>query len=418
MVGQPVNGLRDLMRPPLVSVVIPTHNRAAVLRDALDSVYAQEGLGRDFELEVIVVDDASTDSTPNLISQYSATKYIRLPTNRGASAARNAGIKASGGTYVALLDDDDVWLPHRLRVQLPVMEETPSIGVVYGQNLLQGDMFDQTWPDASRAPSGSVFRAFLLEDFIAVGSLLIRRSAFDQAGYFDENLMTQEHYEMCLRLAFHVPFRFLPGPVYIQRFSRHGKWFSNVQAGGFERSLPQVIEKALAVLPDTPQSAGLRAEARAALVCRVVDSMSLTGDFARMRDPFLAAIECSPDLIGQPFLRRAVRTVTRHLPLAPEPPSTAARRLASDILAAGRRHGRARSAELRSLLSVLWMEAANICGTEPNRSDFAAAQAAAHAVAYDPRHLAHAITWRYLVRGLFPGPRWDNVFALRRLTRR
>ena len=138
--------LRDL---PIVSVVIPTHNRAKLVSEAIDSVYQQEGLGKDFNIEIIVVDDASTDSTSEVIKGFPAVRYIRFSTNLGPAAARNAGIRASTGKYVAFLDDDDIWLPHRLRSQVPMLEANPSVGVVYGHGYTDGDGFSNViWPDA------------------------------------------------------------------------------------------------------------------------------------------------------------------------------------------------------------------------------------------------------------------------------
>src|SRR6516162_2547473 len=120
---------------PLVSVIIATRNRAALLGRALDSVFSQWGLGVEFDLDVIVVDDASTDSTATVVAEYPQVRYLRLSTQRGVSAARNAGIEASRGTFVCFLDDDDVWLPGRLRLQLPVLERHPEAGAVYSQVL-------------------------------------------------------------------------------------------------------------------------------------------------------------------------------------------------------------------------------------------------------------------------------------------
>lgn len=249
---------------PLVSVIIPTHNRAELLREALDSVYAQEDLGETFEIEVIVVDDASTDHTPDVVRACPEVRYLRHETNRGPSAARNTAIRASAGKYVALLDDDDLWYPHRLRVQVPLLEANPEVGVVYGQNNLKGEGRDIIWPDASRAPSGNVFRAFLMNDVIAIGSLLIRNDAFEKAGYFDETITmpSMEHYDMCVRLAFHVPFKFLPGPVYFHRFWRESGWLKSVLDGRYERDLPYVIDKALALLSDTAEHDTLRRDVR------------------------------------------------------------------------------------------------------------------------------------------------------------
>src|SRR5712691_1887639 len=264
----------ELRELPVVSVIIPTHNRADLLPEALDSVYAQEGLGECFEMQVIVVDDASTDATPQVMQQYPAVHYIRLATNQGESAARNAGIKASQGKYVAFLDDDDLWLPHRLRVQVPVLEENPEVGGVYGQNIIRGEGIENPgWPDAHRAPSGNVFQAFLLEDFISINTILVRREAFEKAGYFDESLKTMQYYDICLRLAFHVPFVFIPGSVAIQRYSRGGNWTVTVVGGVYEHTHTYVIERALGLLPDTAEYAEVKRQARAALFAEIAKSL-------------------------------------------------------------------------------------------------------------------------------------------------
>src|SRR6266545_3439367 len=180
-------GNGSLKEKPLVSVIIPTHNRANLLREALDSVYAQEGVGKQFEMEIVVVDDASSDATPETVRQYPEVQYIRHDTNQGESAARNTGIKASQGKYVAFLDDDDLWLPHKLSVQVPVLETHPEAGVVYGQNVIRNEGIDNLWPDTHRAPSGDVFCTFLVEDFITINTVVVRREVIRKAGYFDES---------------------------------------------------------------------------------------------------------------------------------------------------------------------------------------------------------------------------------------
>src|SRR3990172_6891706 len=260
---------------PVVSVIIPTHNRAELLSEALDSVYSQEGVGELFEMEVVVVDDASTDNTPDLVRAYPSIRYLRHETNRGPSAARNTAIRASTGKYVALLDDDDMWYPYRLRVQIPFLETNPHFGAVYGQNRLKGNGWDVTWPNAELAPSGNVFRAFLMNDVIAIGSLLIRKDAFEKAGYFDENITmpSMEHYDMCVRLAFHVPFKFVPGPVYFHRFWKEGGWLKSVLDGRYERDLPYVVDKALALLPNTIEQDTLRRDARNQAYWSIVDRL-------------------------------------------------------------------------------------------------------------------------------------------------
>ena len=102
-------------KKPLVSVIIPTFNRATMVVEAVDSVLAQSYQ----PLEIIVVDDGSTDDTAVRLSGYGERiKVIRRPLNRGVSAARNCGIRQSCGHYLALLDSDDLWLPDKIERQM------------------------------------------------------------------------------------------------------------------------------------------------------------------------------------------------------------------------------------------------------------------------------------------------------------
>src|SRR5688500_3105591 len=121
--GCMVTDLVDVKAAPLVSVIIPTHNRAPQLRAALRSVFAQEGRSDLFDLDVIVIDDASTDDTCDVVREFPLARYLRFDVNRGPSAARNAGINVCKGRYVAFLDDDDIWLSTHLKVQVPILEQ-------------------------------------------------------------------------------------------------------------------------------------------------------------------------------------------------------------------------------------------------------------------------------------------------------
>ncbi len=113
----------------------------------------------------------------------SPVQYLRFEYNRGPSRARNAGIAASTGRYVAFLDDDNIWLPTRMKVQVPILEQQHDIGVVYGHGLAK-DMHGNLvlWPQSG--PSGRVFEEFLVrtDDFINIDTLLVRRDAIDRAG--------------------------------------------------------------------------------------------------------------------------------------------------------------------------------------------------------------------------------------------
>jgi glycosyltransferase involved in cell wall biosynthesis len=147
---------------PLVSVIISTYSRAEQWPGALESARAQEGAGTDFDMEIIVIDDASTDATPTVLREYPEVRCLRLPSDRGGSAAKNAGINASRGEYIAFLDDDDYRLPHKLRRQVPVLEAHPEAHVAYSPYVIRlPDQSEAVYPDAD-APSGSVLDALIM----------------------------------------------------------------------------------------------------------------------------------------------------------------------------------------------------------------------------------------------------------------
>ena len=114
------------MHFPSVSVIIPTHNRGEMLRRAIDSVLSQTY--KDFEL--IIVSDGSADETDKVIVSYTdpRIRFLKHDKSRGASAARNTGIRASIGQYIAFLDDDDEWTLDKLEVQVPVIEKSAPEG--------------------------------------------------------------------------------------------------------------------------------------------------------------------------------------------------------------------------------------------------------------------------------------------------
>ncbi|TAK34595.1 MAG: glycosyltransferase family 2 protein, partial [Saprospiraceae bacterium] len=121
---------------PAVSVIIPTYNRAKTIERAIDSVLNQTFS----DLELIVVDDCSTDFTVDVIKQYTDERliYIRHENNRGEGGARNTGIRNSRAKYIAFLDSDDEWFPNKLEKQMPVIQESDSkVGIVYSHYIMQ-----------------------------------------------------------------------------------------------------------------------------------------------------------------------------------------------------------------------------------------------------------------------------------------
>lgn len=197
-----------------VSVIIPTRDRAILLKDAIESVLAVER--HDFDLEIIVVDDGSTDDTASVARKYPVL-YLQTPCV-GPSGARNAGILAAKGNFIAFLDDDDVWLPNNIGPQIRMFSANPSYGMVHAQVCLTGPDLKAThlvMPDGV-LPSGWIFRD-ILSHKTQLAAVLIRRDVLSETGLFDETLRDGEDWDLLLRIAQHYQIGRLRVPVALFR---------------------------------------------------------------------------------------------------------------------------------------------------------------------------------------------------------
>ena len=228
---------------PVVTAVLATCNRAELLREALDSVYAQEGQGDVFDLEVVVVDDASSDHTPDVVARYPAT-YIKLDANQGVAVALNTAMAASHGAYIGFLGDDDLWLPSRLRVQVPVFEANPDVALIYSSHLRAG--VEEVWNDLS----GQIFEELLKGNFISTITVLVRQSALSQVGDFEPSVAGTEDYDLWLRLAYHFRCLFVPGPLAVYRPSLGGLFKTTIATGASRDIHRRILKRALALIPD------------------------------------------------------------------------------------------------------------------------------------------------------------------------
>jgi glycosyltransferase involved in cell wall biosynthesis len=369
---------------PLVSVIIATHNRAGLLGRALESVFTQDRLGEQFDVEVIVVDDCSTDSTPDVVREYSQVRYLRLSTRRGVSGARNAGIEASRGAFICFLDDDDVWLPGRLKLQLPVFERHPEAGAVYSQ--VFHTQSGKAYPEPSRAVSGWIFEALLSGNRMCVHSVLIRREAFEKTGYFDESLSSYEDWDMWLRLSFHFPFVFVPGLVAVYLVSPRGLWQSGV---GAAENRARLIARALEMVPDSPQYAGLKRAARARVA--LADCPTWV--------KVLETLRTYPWVLRHDWARRYVTLWIRHLALKSESPLSTLRELCAQMKAAAPdRRVRSRWGA-RQTVAKSWAAIACSLAVNPARQR-EAAYAAARAVTLAPSLLIRGALAPIIVRGI------------------
>jgi len=187
----------------LVSVIIPTYNRAHLIGRAIESVLSQT-----YDcFEIVIVDDASTDGTERVIKHYTdkRIRYIRSDKNMGLGAARNIGIESARGKYIAFLDDDDLFEPRKLDVQVPILDNNPEFGFVYSDGLIfniEEPSKIELNPAVGRdSPREEFSRLFFMDPNIYVSSFLVRRACFEDVGFFNERLAHHHDGDMFLRIA-------------------------------------------------------------------------------------------------------------------------------------------------------------------------------------------------------------------------
>jgi GT2 family glycosyltransferase len=377
---------------PLITVIIPTFNRAELLRRALDSVYAQEGNGQLFDLEVLVVDDGSTDCTIEVVRAYPLIKYICPPANKGTSAARNVGLDAATGQYVAFLDDDDRWLPWKLRRQVQTLEEHPELVAAYGQEIKNSDRAIWVWPEPQDAPSGSIYRSLLTSCPVNTSSVMVRRTAIERVGRFDENLRCWEDYDMWLRVALEGPFRFLAGPAVIYQVAASGRFLSSVATGESERDLQRVVRAGLERLAgrDTVAPA-FREHVETSVVTRIAGQLFALQEIGMIRTYLLRAVEQAPWLVRMPQLRWTLSTAAVATGALGERDMDQVRDFCSRMKAAGALGGIRERMAARRVQAEVWRKVAVSLAECPQRQIGLARLAAARSLAQHPATFGRAL---------------------------
>ena len=188
---------------PRVSVIVPTYNAAATIREALASVAAQTFT----DFEVIVIDDASTDQTPRILEDEFAGRpgvHVLLQArNQGPAAARNAGMAQACGRWVAFLDGDDAWLPDRLAVQIGLAGEHPEVALWCGAVMpLVGGRVPSVADNATTLPMRELpLKEFAFHNAVATSTVLVKREALLAVGGFDPQFRGPEDYDLWMRVA-------------------------------------------------------------------------------------------------------------------------------------------------------------------------------------------------------------------------
>jgi len=198
---------------PLVSVIIPTYNRGRALKEAIDSVLAQNF--SDFEL--IVVDDGSTDNTQDILSSYKEDIIVLKQNNKGVSSARNRGITSASGRFIAFLDSDDLWLPQKLSIQVDFFNANPDALICQTEEIWLRNGIRVNPKKRHKKLSGDIFEPSLYLCLVSPSAVMIKRSLFENTGMFDETLPACEDYDMWLRVSSRYPVYLIATPLIIKR---------------------------------------------------------------------------------------------------------------------------------------------------------------------------------------------------------
>jgi glycosyltransferase involved in cell wall biosynthesis len=195
---------------PIVSVIIPAFNVRNYIADSIESALSQTYQN----IEIIVVDDGSTDGTNEIINSYGDKIQCLKKSNGGAASARNLGINAARGKYISFLDGDDTWEPHKLVSQIEQFNINPRLGLVYADygSFNENGVISKNKPlsKGSKRPSGYILRDLIFDCFISTCTATVSREALNRVGGFNETLIKAEDYDLWLRIAAVYEVEYLP----------------------------------------------------------------------------------------------------------------------------------------------------------------------------------------------------------------
>lgn len=225
-----------------VTVVIPTYNRATLVKRAISSVLAQSYRG----FELIVVDDGSEDDTARQVQSFGDSVTYMRQENRGPSAARNLGVKMARTNLIAFLDSDDWWDKEKLSIQLGEMQKNPDYPISHTQEIWykNGKLLKQK--EKHRKYHGHIFDNCLPICAVSLSTVIARRELFDEIGTFDESLPCCEDYDLWLRASVRHPFLLVDKPLTLKEGGRRDQ-VSWIHRTGMDRYRIKSLLRILAI---------------------------------------------------------------------------------------------------------------------------------------------------------------------------
>jgi teichuronic acid biosynthesis glycosyltransferase TuaG len=292
------NGLKSVESVKSVAVIIPTYNRASSLKRAIDSVQAQTVK----DLDVIVIDDGSDDDTCDIVQAYANCRYVKTEHSGLPAVARNVGARMTDATYLAFLDSDDEWLPHKIEKQLAAI----SCGLVCSNASLNGE---RPYLRPGQKHTGRVLKELLTDNFVITSSVLVRRDLFKRAGGFceDPKLRGIEDYDLWLRLAAFTDFRYIDEELLLYTHS----------AAGLSRTRSLVshwqgMEFILSRVQDANGLAGVLRRKLAACKTSLCDEYLSSGEYREFAKTFVGLCRIRP-VAAAKYPATLIRTLFRKL---------------------------------------------------------------------------------------------------------
>jgi glycosyltransferase involved in cell wall biosynthesis len=274
---------------PKVSVIIPAYNYAKYTVETVNSVLQQTYQ----DYEIIVVNDGSTDDTEIRLQPFIEKKQIKYiyQENKGASNARNTGIKNACGEYLAFLDCDDLYLPQKLELSVACLKKNPSVGLVYTPLLFIDELGRVLHKDKDPCYSGMVFDKLILKVFIRNSTCVIRKQCFDKVGLFDESLFYPADWDMWLRISESFPVDYISLPLSKYRYREKDYFVKNTEKAKLE--MVRVAQKMFSNNPKLPEKLKLKVLGQISFLTAVAYLKKM--DLKKAKDELLESRQFYPE---------------------------------------------------------------------------------------------------------------------------